>query len=293
MKYFYIVTNRFKDPDGVNTRKIAQFLRSKCAECVCQIEQEEAFNTTGSYSDVRLVPDNTECVIVLGGDGTLIQASRELSEKDIPFIGVNIGTLGYLTDTDMSSFEETLESLLRDDYEIDRRMMLDGCIYRGEERIFSDVALNDVVINRNGALRIIDFDIYVNGEYLNTYSADGVIVSTATGSTAYSLSAGGPIIQPTARLIMVTPICPHSLNQRSIIFAADDEIMIEMKDNKSSSGRMTGSLKNDSARVATFDGESFCEVVTGDRIVITQSERISRFVKTSRISFLERIRNKM
>ena len=162
MKYFYIVTNRFKDPDGVNTRKIAHFLRSKGAECVCQIEQEEAFNTTGSYSDVRLVPDNTECVIVLGGDGTLIQASRELSEKDIPFIGVNIGTLGYLTDTDMSSFEETLESLLRDDYEIDRRMMLDGCIYRGEERIFSDMALNDVVINRNGALRIIDFDIYVN-----------------------------------------------------------------------------------------------------------------------------------
>lgn len=293
MKYFYIVTNRFKDPDGVNTRKIAHFLRSKGAECVCQIEQEQAFNKTGSYSDVRLVPDNTECVIVLGGDGTLIQASRELSEKDIPFIGVNIGTLGYLTDTDMSSFEETLESLLRDDYEIDRRMMLDGCIYRGEEHIFSDMALNDVVINRNGALRIIDFDIYVNGEYLNTYSADGVIVSTATGSTAYSLSAGGPIIQPTARLIMVTPICPHSLNQRSIIFAADDEIMIEMKDNKSSSGRMTGSLKNDSARVATFDGESFCEVVTGDRIVITQSKRISRFVKTSRISFLERIRNKM
>ena len=293
MKYFYIVTNRFKDPDGVNTRKIAHFLRSKGAECVCQIEQEKAFNKTGSYSDVRLVPDNTECVIVLGGDGTLIQASRELSEKDIPFIGVNIGTLGYLTDTDMSSFEETLESLLKDDYEIDRRMMLDGCIYRGEECIFSDMALNDVVINRNGALRIIDFDIYVNGEYLNTYSADGVIVSTATGSTAYSLSAGGPIIQPTARLIMVTPICPHSLNQRSIIFAADDEIMIEMKDNKSSSGRMTGSLKNDSARVATFDGESFCEVVTGDRIVITQSKRISRFVKTSRISFLERIRNKM
>ena len=115
MKYFYIVTNRFKDPDGVNTRKIAHFLRSKGAECVCQIEQEKAFNKTGSYSDVRLVPDNTECVIVLGGDGTLIQASRELSEKDIPFIGVNIGTLGYLTDTDMSSFEETLESLLRDD----------------------------------------------------------------------------------------------------------------------------------------------------------------------------------
>ena len=283
MKYFYIVTNRFKDPDGVNTRKIAHFLRSKGAECVCQIEQEEAFNKTGSYSDVRLVPDNTDCVIVLGGDGTLIQASRELSEKDIPFIGVNIGTLGYLTDTDMSSFEETLDSLLRDDYEIDRRMMLDGCIYRGEERIFSDMALNDVVINRNGALRIIDFDIYVNGEYLNSFAADGVIVSTATGSTAYSLSAGGPIVQPNARLIMITPICAHTLTQRSIIFGQDDEIVIQINDNK----------KLSEERVATYDGESYCNVVTGDRVVITRSDKTARLIKTSRISFLERIRNKM
>ena len=283
MKYFYIVTNRFKDPDGVNTRKIAHFLRSKGAECVCQIEQEKAFNKTGSYSDVRLVPDNTECVIVLGGDGTLIQASRELSEKDIPFIGVNIGTLGYLTDTDMSSFEETLESLLRDDYEIDRRMMLDGCIYRGEERIFSDMALNDVVINRNGALRIIDFDIYVNGEYLNSFAADGVIVSTPTGSTAYSLSAGGPIVQPNAHLIMITPICAHTLTQRSIIFEQNDEIVIQMNDNK----------KLSEERVATYDGESYCNVITGDRVVITRSDKTARLIKTSRISFLERIRNKM
>ena len=283
MKYFYIVTNRFKDPDGVNTRKIAHFLRSKGAECVCQIEQEQAFNKTGSYSDVRLVPDNTECVIVLGGDGTLIQASRELSEKDIPFIGVNIGTLGYLTDTDMSSFEETLESLLRDDYEIDRRMMLDGCIYRGEERIFSDMALNDVVINRNGALRIIDFDIYVNGEYLNSFAADGVIVSTPTGSTAYSLSAGGPIVQPNAHLIMITPICAHTLTQRSIIFEQNDEIVIQMNDNK----------KLSEERVATYDGESYCNVITGDRVVITRSDKTARLIKTSRISFLERIRNKM
>ena len=292
MEKFFIVTNTAKDKDLVFTNSIIDYLESKGKTCYTQT-REAVNNTDYNYTNADLVPADTDCVIVLGGDGTLIQASRELSEKAIPFIGVNIGTLGYLTDTDMSRFEETLECLLKDDYEIDSRMMLDGHIYRDGERIFSDMALNDVVINRNGALRIIDFDIYVNGEYLNTYSADGVIVSTATGSTAYSLSAGGPIIQPTARLIMVTPICPHSLNQRSIIFAADDEIMIEMKDNKSSSGRKTGSLKNDSARVATFDGESFCELVTGDRIVITQSERISRLVKTSRISFLERIRNKM
>lgn len=113
MKYFILLLTGLKILMVLIQERLHIFTL-KGAECVCQIEQEQAFNKTGSYSDVRLVPDNTECVIVLGGDGTLIQASRELSEKDIPFIGVNIGTLGYLTDTDMSSFEETLESLLRD-----------------------------------------------------------------------------------------------------------------------------------------------------------------------------------
>ena len=284
MKSFYIVTNTTKDPDLVYTNSILDYLNKHNVSCIYNPDSADVEHTDYCYTNADIVPDDTECIIVLGGDGTLIQAARDLNSKNIPLLGVNIGTLGYLTDTDMNTVYDTLESLINDCYEIDTRMMLDGKIYRDDELIYEDVALNDVVLSRRGILRVIDFDIYVNGEYLNTYSADGVIVSTATGSTAYSL---------TARLIMVTPICPHSLNQRSIIFAADDEIMIEMKDNKSSSGRMTGSLKNDSARVATFDGESFCEVVTGDRIVITQSERISRFVKTSRISFLERIRNKM
>ena len=125
---------------------------------------------------------------------------------------------------------------------------------------------------------VLHRDIYVNGEYLNTYSADGVIVSTATGSTAYSLSAGGPIIQPTARLIMVTPICPHSLNQRSIIFAADDEIMIEMKDNKSSSGRMTGSLfKLNSFAVRKSCRLCFCGLYASDIVQEVFDYHVSNF----------------
>ena len=206
MKTFYIVTNQSKDSELKYTNSIITYLNEHGAhgiydEAACRVE-----GTKYCYTNAGLVPDGVECIIVLGGDGTLIQAARDLNEKNIPLLGVNIGTLGYLTDTDMNTVYDTLDSLIKDNYEVDTRMMLDGKIYRGDSVIYEDVALNDVVLSRRGILRVIDFDIYVNGEYLNSFAADGVIVSTATGSTAYSLSAGGPIVQPNARLIMITPI---------------------------------------------------------------------------------------
>ena len=229
---FYIIANKKKDPNHDMTNKIMEYLRSKGKQCECQDIDESIDNNDYKYTNADCVPNDTDCVIVLGGDGTLLQAARDLINTDIPLLGVNIGTLGFLTDTDMENVTETLSMVLEDKYEIDSRMMIDGYIYRNNELIHSNTALNDVVINRMGILSVIDFDIYVNDEYLNSYSADGVIVSTATGSTAYSLSAGGPIVQPNAQLLMMTPICPHTLNKRSIIFGADDEIMIKIGDNK-------------------------------------------------------------
>jgi NAD+ kinase len=129
----------------------------------------------------------------------------------------------------------------------------------------------------------MEFDVYVNNKYLTTYNADGVIISTATGSTAYSLSAGGPIIQPTAKLLLMTPICPHSLNSRSIIFDEDDMVSIVIKDSK----------KLNEKRIVTFDGEHFFEVVSGDVINICKAKEVSKFIKTNKASFLERIRNKL
>ncbi|MCR5492973.1 MAG: NAD(+)/NADH kinase, partial [Streptococcus sp.] len=122
----------------------------------------------------------------LGGDGTLIQASDDLNGLNLPFLGVNIGTLGYLTDTDMANVYDTIDLLFKDQYLIDERMMLNGQIYRDDKLIFEETALNDVVLNRSGNLSIMEYDVYVNDEYLTTYMADGVILSTATGSTAYS-----------------------------------------------------------------------------------------------------------
>lgn len=283
MKKFYIITNKVKDPDNKITEQIASFLLNAGAECVCQQQKEGLTDKHYRYTNADDIPKDTECIIVLGGDGTLIQAARDVNDTNIPLLGVNIGTLGYLTDADMNTVYDSLSCCIRDEYEIDKRMMLQGAVYRGSECIFENIALNDIVINRCGTLRVIDFDIYVNGEYLNSYTADGVIVSTATGSTAYSLSAGGPIIQPNARLIMITPICPHTLNKRSIIFGAEDEITIQMSDNK----------RLEEERVATFDGEGICKVITDDRIVITKSPKVSNFIKTNKLSFLQRIRNKM
>lgn len=280
---FYIIANKKKDPNHDMTNKIMEYLRSKGKQCECQDIDESIDNNDYKYTNADCVPNDTDCVIVLGGDGTLLQAARDLINTDIPLLGVNIGTLGFLTDTDMENVTETLSMVLEDKYEIDSRMMIDGYIYRNNELIHSNTALNDVVINRMGILSVIDFDIYVNDEYLNSYSADGVIVSTATGSTAYSLSAGGPIVQPNAQLLMMTPICPHTLNKRSIIFGADDEIMIKIGDNKK--------LKEE--RVATFDGERFYRMVSGDTIVVKRSQKKAKLIKTNKLSFLQRIRTKM
>ena len=232
MRRFYIVTNRSKDAELKYTYSIIAYLKEHGAEGIYDEESAVVEGTKYCYTNAEVMPDDVDCIIVLGGDGTLIQAARDLNERNIPLLGVNIGTLGYLTDTDMNNVYDTLNNLIDDKYEVDTRMMLDGKIYRDDKVIYEDVALNDVVLSRRGILRVIDFDIYVNGEYLNSFAADGVIVSTATGSTAYSLSAGGPIVQPNARLIMITPICAHTLTQRSIIFGQDDEIVIQINDNK-------------------------------------------------------------
>ncbi len=287
VKKFFIITNKEKDPDNALTGKIIEYIENKGMTCQCS--SPEMTNTTNDlagdyrYTNAAIVPDDTDCIIVLGGDGTLIQAADDLNGKDIPLLGVNIGTLGFLTDTDMDCVFKTIDLITEGRYEIDIRMMLEGTIYSDGQEVYKNTALNDIVINRCSALKIVEFNIIVNGEYLNSYHADGVIISTATGSTAYSLSAGGPLIQPNAQLLMITPICPHTLNRRSIILGADDEITIEICNSK----------KYIDDQMAFFDGESYCKMASGDRIIIKRAAQVVKFIKTNKLSFVQRIRNKM
>ena len=200
---------------------------------------------------------------MLGGDGTLLQAAGDVVDLQIPLLGINLGTLGYLAEIDRDTLYPALDHLMADEYTIEHRMMLCGSIYRDGKLIAEDTALNDITITREGNLRVVRFDNYVNGEFLNSYSADGIIIATPTGSTGYSLSAGGPIISPSASLMLMTPLAPHTLNTRSIVFPAEDVIEVELGTSRD------GGIEQG---MAYFDGDTRVPMKTGDRIVIQKGQ---------------------
>ena len=284
MDKFTIITNSIKDPSRIVTNRIADYLHSHKKECLILEAEDKKPGQKYYYTDVSKIPDDTQCVIVLGGDGTLLQAARDVIDKQIPLFGINLGTLGYLAEIDQHSIYPALDRLMSDLYTIENRMMLHGMLLRDGKVIAEDFALNDIVISREGALRVVRFNNYVNDTYLNTYKADGIIISTPTGSTGYSLSAGGPILSPSASMILMTPLAPHTLNTRSIVFASQDVISVELGE-----GRDGGIEQG----VASFDGAARVPMVTGDRIVISKAKKDTKIIKINNISFLEVLREKM
>ena len=267
MNTFYIFTNKTKDESGKMTQYIRDYLNIK--GCVC--------------SDC--VHDKVEGIIVLGGDGTMLRAAREYVSYHIPLLGVNLGTLGYLAEVEKEDIETALDCLIENRYEIETRMMLSGIPVIAGVSSKPQTALNDIVINRKGPLHVINFNIYVNGRLLSTYSADGMIRSTPTGSTAYNLSAGGPIVEPRARLIMMTPVCSHTMvNNRTIILAEEDVIDIEI-------GRYKTGEKQEVD--ASFDGRHPVNLNEGDKIRIIRSDKSTKIIKLSEVSFLDILHKKM
>jgi len=269
---FAILTNPHKDIGGHFSRKIFEYLTSRGGRCLM----------TGDGLDI---PADTECILVLGGDGTVLRTAKKVVEKRIPILGINLGTLGYLAEVDKNGIYSALDKLLTDRYTVEERMMLKGAIYRDGELVGEDIALNDVVILRHGHLRVVRFSVYVNDAFLTSYQADGIILSTATGSTGYSLSAGGPIVAPEARLMVMTAIAPHTLNSRSIILPADERVTVEIGTEHTPAGITEVD--------ACFDGDGEIKMQTGDRIDIERSELTTRIIKINHISFLEVLRQKM
>ncbi|MBQ2803227.1 MAG: NAD(+)/NADH kinase [Lachnospiraceae bacterium] len=285
MKHFLIYTNKHKDKNLNTTELIKSFLETRGRKVTLKIKEEDWKEVNSEdVEEARDIPTDVDCMIVLGGDGTVLQAARETKKLHIPIIGVNLGTLGYMTEIEPAHLEESLERLILDDYEQECRMMLNGKVYHGDGTNDEGWALNDIVISRSGSLQIIKFNIYVNGQFLNDYNADGMIVTTPTGSTGYNLSAGGPLIEPKAKLIMLTPICPHSLNQRSIILSPEDVIEIEIPKGRKGQPQTVE---------ANFDGSHKIELSTGDRIRIVQSEKTTEFIKLNQVSFLKVLHKKM
>lgn len=283
MDRFYIITNKIKDKNLECTNEISAYLKQHGKSV--EVTQAERLNE-GSYhyTDPNRIPKETECILVLGGDGTLLQASRDVVHLNIPLLGINMGTLGFLAEINRQSIYPALDKLMNDEYEIEDRMMLTGTIWKGDRMIGQDLALNDIVISRNGSPRVIRFKNFVNDVYLNSYDADGVIVSTPTGSTGYSLSCGGPIVSPNGSMTMMTPVAPHTLNTRSIIFPDHDVITVELGEGRQQAVE-TG--------IACFDGDTSVPMETGDRIVIKKADVSCKILKLNQLSFVEVLRQKM
>ena len=275
MERFVIVTNKSKDKDLAMTMYIKSFLEERGKTCVIADKNENNSFYHEGREFLSSIPEDAECVIVLGGDGTMLQAARSAAYHDIPLIGVNMGTMGYLAEVEKSGVDEALSRILSGDYDTQERMMLFGSV--GEK---SDYALNDIVITRNSSMQmnIVNFDIYVNDLFLCNYHADGIIISTPTGSTGYNMSAGGPIVEPSANLILITPICPHTLNSRSMVLPENTKIRIVIKEGRDNHNQEV---------VAFFDGSGKIEMSTGDSICIEKSAKITKIIKLNRVSFLE------
>ena len=273
MKRFFLITNEAKDPQGVFTKKIADVIEKRGGEAVCVANEKQALEAQGEAG--------VDCALVLGGDGTLLRAARNITDSRIPLLGINLGTLGYLAEVESACAEEAIEKLLADEFVREERMMLTGRMAGALEEQY---ALNDIVISRCGSLQILDVRIYVNDRFLNDYCADGVIVATPTGSTGDNLSAGGPIVEPSARLLLLTPICPHTLNTRSIVFAPEDEIIVEIPPGKDGHEQVVE---------ANFDGSHKEALRTGDRLVIRRAQRTTGIVRLNTESFLSILHKKM
>jgi len=274
LKSFFLIANEGKEESILLSDKVKQYLEDRD----CHVE-----SVTG-YVKKEMINPETECIVVFGGDGTLLNAARELQQADIPFLGINVGRLGFLAGTEKDDVYAAMDKLIADDFIVESRMMLSGDVIRAGSVIASGVSLNDMVINRGGGLSILEFNMYVNGLHLNTYKADGLIVSTPTGSTAYSMSAGGPIVKPSASLIVVTPVCPHTLNTRSIILDPTDVVEVEVIENRKYENEL-GS--------AYFDGEHMCTLCTGDKLVVRKADVCTKIIKLSSVGFLEILRRKM
>ena len=283
MNRFFVITNEIRDPGGEIARQISDHLISKGRICDYVSIDRDSAPDSSEIRRIRELDNDTEAVIVLGGDGTFIQCARLLAPKKIPMIGVNLGHLGYLAEVDKDKITPALERLMNDDLTITQRMLLSGTPVINDNNSGDFYAVNDIVVRASGS-SVGTFCIEVNGTYLTTISADGVIVATPTGSTAYNMSAGGPIVEPESSMIVITPICPLEAISRSVVLSAADTVVIRMV---RPSGRPQRTAE------VYFDGGGDFTLSTDDEVIIRKADASIRLIKLNKESFLEVLSRKM
>ncbi len=275
-----IIYKRSFELARLEAQKLENWLKAK-GLAVFSEEVSGGENLNSQQDTPSIFPKDMDSLVVLGGDGTLLGAARTVGQYGIPILGVNIGGLGFLTEIPLKRLYPAVEMMLQGRLEVESRLMLETRVLRDKSEIYRFLVLNDVVINKGALARIIDLDVHINEQFLTTFRSDGLIISTPTGSTAYNLSAGGPILYPTLTNFVVTPICPFSLTNRPIILPDSDTVSIGM--GKESEEKVS----------LTFDGQVGFDFSYGDRVVINKSKNKIKLIKSPDQTYFEILRAKL
>lgn len=259
---------------------IAQFLSAQ--GCDIAIEQDTANNTgLTHYPILNVAAIGAQCDLglVVGGDGTMLGIGRQLAQFGVPLIGINQGRLGFITDIALEDYQAVLEPILRGEFDEDRRWMMQAKVVRDGHCVFKATAMNDVVVNRGATAGMVELRVEVDGRFLSNQRADGLIIATPTGSTAYALSAGGPLLHPSIGGWILVPIAPHTLSNRPIVLSDSGEITVEIVSGRDAS--------------ANFDMQSLASLLHGDRISVRRSDYQMRFLHPKGWSYFDTLRKKL
>lgn len=267
-----IITNKLKDSDGKITNACVGILESKFD--ISLVDGRNFDETSNALS-------GAVAAIVIGGDGTILSASLAAAQCGVPILGINLGHLGFLADVELSELKNALEAFCRGKYRVQERFMLEAvlCAKDGTKTVFP--ALNDIVISRASYTRMIALDVLVDGHFLASYVGDGVVISTPTGSTAYSLSAGGPVVDPGLNVSIITPVCPHTLNSKPVIISGDANITVNFHETF------------DDVSMLTTDGQTGIQISEGDTVTVRASKLKTKLIKISDRSFCEILHKKL
>ena len=259
---------------------VAQFLTRQGCDVV--LDKETALHTgLNQYPMLEMVDIGTHCDLglVIGGDGTMLGIGRQMARFNLPLMGINQGRLGFITDIPLQSYQDVLRPMLQGHYQTEDRSLLQAHVLRDQRMVFSALAMNDVVVNRGGTSGMVELRVEVDGRFVSNQRADGLIIATPTGSTAYSLSVGGPLMHPAIGGWVMAPIAPHTLSNRPIVLPESSEISIEIV-----AGRYVS---------ANFDMQSLADLILGDRIMVQRSEHTVRFLHPEGWNYFDTLRKKM
>lgn len=280
MKNIAVIVNSGKDIGLVSAKRIIEYLSDKA-----QVYMDEAYSVLGMnviYVSSAEIYDKVDYAVVLGGDGTILQRAAECARKKVPVLGINLGKIGFMTEIEPRDIEQALSKLLSGDFVIEKRMMIKAEIRSANEVKFAFHALNDVVVSKSMGEQIVCIELSTDGEAVNSYRADGLIIATPTGSTGYSISAGGPVVDPCMRLLVATPICAHMLSVRSAVLSSGKTMKIRIN-----------SEYGGTDAVVTADGDIQGYIKDTDEVIITESEYDFELIKIGNQSFYDTLIKKL